>query len=95
MVTDMENSDEEIPEIEVSYLSGRGGKTLTKIVRYIDEFVEVNNLGDVTVGTGYVLFTNPEGKDTFIGPDVAFVRKERAPEGLPKSGYAPSRPILL
>jgi Uma2 family endonuclease len=56
--------------------------------------VKHNQLGYVTAPeTGYILFKNPDGKDTVRAPDVGFVSKERLPEGLP-DGYVPCAPDL-
>lgn len=75
------------PGIEHGYVSG-------KVFRYVDVFVEEHALGFVTVESGYILFTDPvTGRDTVRGPDVAFFRRERAPEGLPEP-YAPFPPDL-
>lgn len=56
-------------------------------------FVGEHDLGYVTVESGYILFKNPDGRDTVRGPDVAFVAKERAPNGFTE-GYAPFAPDL-
>lgn len=61
---------------------------------YVRQHVKIHNLGYVSVESGFILFKNPGGKDTVFGPDVAFVRLERAPQGLPESGYAPFPPDL-
>jgi Uma2 family endonuclease len=56
--------------------------------------VTQHDLGYVTAAeTGYILFKNPDGKDTVHAPDVGFVRKERLPNGLPQQ-YIPFAPDL-
>ena len=56
--------------------------------------VKANNLGYTTAAeTGYILFKNPNGKDTVVAPDVGFISKQRLPHGLPK-GYIPVPPDL-
>jgi len=80
--------------VEMSRLGAEHGFIAGKTFRYIDEFVEKGNLGYVTTESGYILFKNPHtGKDTVRGPDVAFVRLEHAPDGLPE-GYFPFPPDL-
>lgn len=79
--------------VEMPRPGGLHGKTVTKIARYLDAFVEANDLGDVTVETGYILFINPDGKDTVLGPDVGFIRRERIPEGV-DSSWVPFPPDL-
>jgi Uma2 family endonuclease len=60
------------------------GVTTVRVVTPLSQYVDQHDLGYVTVESGYVLFTNPDGRDTVRGPDVAFVAKARAPEGLPE-----------
>jgi Uma2 family endonuclease len=56
-------------------------------------FAGEHDLGYVTVESGYILFTHPDGHDTVRGPDVAFVAKEHLPNGAPE-GYMPFAPDL-
>jgi Uma2 family endonuclease len=80
--------------IEMSRPGGEHGVVTMDVGYYVRHFVGENNLGFVTVESGYVLFKNPtSGKDTVRGPDVGFVRLERAPDGLPE-GYVPFPPDL-
>jgi Uma2 family endonuclease len=69
------------------------GLTVVKIVTPMFQHVEQHDLGYVTVESGYILFKNSEGRDTVRGPDVAFVAKERAPNGFTER-YAPFAPDL-
>ncbi|MBC8100440.1 MAG: Uma2 family endonuclease [Armatimonadetes bacterium] len=79
--------------VEMSRPGGSHGKAAIKIGRYLDSFVETHGLGDVTAEAGYVLFKNPDGKDMIVGPDVAFIRRDRLPDGLP-AGHIPMPPDL-
>jgi Uma2 family endonuclease len=57
-------------------------------------FVDDHDLGYASAAeTGYILFKNPNGKDTVRAPDVGFVAKARLPEVIPK-GYMPLAPDL-
>jgi Uma2 family endonuclease len=53
-------------------------------------FVDQFDLGYLTNAEGgFFLSRNP---DTVVAPDVGFIRKERLPQGLPKSGFCPVPP---
>ena len=69
------------------------GLVAVRVVVPISQYVDAHDLGYVTVESGYILFKNPGGKDTVRGPDVAFVAKERLPNGLPED-YVPFAPDL-
>jgi Uma2 family endonuclease len=69
------------------------GITQGEAYLHIRLFVGEHDLGYVTVESGYVLFKNPDGRDTVRGPDVAFVAKERLPNGYPED-YMPFAPEL-
>jgi Uma2 family endonuclease len=69
------------------------GFTQGETYLHVRLFVGEHDLGYVTVESGYVLFQNPDGRDTVRGPDVAFVSKTRLPGGLPE-GYIPFAPDL-
>jgi len=70
-----------------------GGITLD-LGSWVRGHVKANNLGYTTAAeTGYILFKNPNGKDTVVAPDVGFISKQRLPQGLPK-GYIPVAPDL-
>ena len=71
-----------------------GGMTLD-LGSQIRSHAKANNLGYTTAAeTGYILFKNPNGKDTVVAPDVGFISKQRLPQGLPK-GYIPVAPDLV
>jgi Uma2 family endonuclease len=72
------------------------GKWMSKWDRIIGDFVEANDLGETTgAETGYILFTDADGRDTVRAPDVAFVAKARIPaEGFPERGFAHIAPDL-
>jgi Uma2 family endonuclease len=80
--------------VEMSRPSWLHGVVTGEIYLYMRLFVKEHALGYVSVEAGYILLTSSEGKATVVGPDVAFVRLERAPNGLPKSGFAPFPPDL-
>jgi Uma2 family endonuclease len=69
------------------------GFTQGETYLHIRLFVGEHDLGYVTVESGYILFTSIDGRDTVRGPDVAFVAKERLPNGLPE-GYIHFAPDL-
>jgi Uma2 family endonuclease len=71
------------------------GKYASKWDRLLGIFVESNNLGETTAAeTGFILHTDPDGKDTVRAPDVGFISKDRIPEaGLPE-GYFHGAPNL-
>jgi Uma2 family endonuclease len=78
---------------EMSRPGGKHGQIVIKMSSPIYRFVEEHQLGHVTTETGYILFKNPNGKDTVRGPDLAFVALHRAPDGLP-DGHVPFAPDL-
>ena len=66
------------------------GRLVTRLGRYLDSFVEAQDLGIVTSDTGY---HQPSDRHNLLGPDVAFVEKERIKQ--PKSQeMAPLMPDL-
>jgi len=70
-----------------------GGITLD-LGSHIRNHVKEYALGYTTAAeTGYILFKNPDGKDTVLAPDVGFVSKAHLPQGLP-AGYIPVPPDL-
>jgi len=80
--------------IEMSPAGGKHGGLAHECGRVVGNYVTENNLGYVTAAeTGYLLFKNPNGKDTVRAPDVGFVAAERLPDGLP-DGYIPLAPDL-
>jgi Uma2 family endonuclease len=80
--------------IEIPLNGAKYGVFVSRIGRLIGNHVDENDLGYTTAAeTGYILFKNPEGKDTVLAPDVGFVQKDRLPDGLPE-GYIPLAPDL-
>lgn len=71
------------------------GKRALKLGRIVGDYVEANDLGETTAAeTGFILYSNPDGKDTVRAPDVGFISKARVPEeGLP-DGYFLGAPDL-
>jgi len=69
------------------------GLTQGETYFHIRSFVGEHDPGYVTVESDYVLFKSLDGRDTVRGPDVAFVAKARAPQGLPED-YVPFAPDL-
>ena len=60
----------------------------------IGMYVRANDLGRVTAAeTGYVVYTDANGKDTILAPDVGFIAKARA-SALPSRKYARLAPDL-
>lgn len=81
--------------IETTPAGMQHGKYALKFGRRIGDFVEENGLGETTAAeTGYILFKNPDGKNTVRAPDVGFISAGRVPKsGLP-DGYFPGAPDL-
>ena len=68
------------------------GRSAIRFARLLDEYVEEHDLGFVFCNdSGIILRRNP---DCVRGPDVAFIARERAPEGLPE-GYTEIVPDLI
>lgn len=73
---------------------GEHGEVTFDFSLRIGSFVKSNRLGRVTAAeTGYVLFRNPDGKDTVRAPDIGFVSISRAPEPLSEQ-FVPFAPDL-
>ena len=92
-----ENRRLELIEGEIHEMPPAGGEhggitlDLGSVIR---SHVKTHDLGYTTAAeTGYILYKNPNGKDTVVAPDVGFISKERLPQGLPK-GYIPAPPDL-
>jgi Uma2 family endonuclease len=70
-----------------------GGFTL-RLGRWVGDFVDEHQLGMTTAAeTGFILYTDENGKDTVRAPDVGFIAAARLPKDLP-DGYAPFAPDL-
>jgi Uma2 family endonuclease len=80
--------------IEMSPAGGKHGGIALDLGSLVRSHVKAHHLGYVTaVETGYILFKNPDGKDTVRAPDVGFVAAARLPSSLP-DGYIPLAPDL-
>ena len=80
--------------IEMSPAGLKHGTLAMQLGRVVGDFVDANDLGITTAAeTGFILFRNPNGKDTVRAPDVGFVSKTRLTGELP-DGYAPFAPDL-
>jgi Uma2 family endonuclease len=80
--------------IEMTPAGGEHGGLASEALRLIANNVRERKLGYTTAAeTGYILFKNPNGKDTVRAPDVGFVAAHRLPKGLPSS-YIPCAPDL-
>lgn len=66
------------------------GKIASEIARLMGNFVVERDLGDVTVESGH---HPPQDRRSLLLPDVAFIRKERAPAP-DLARYAPLMPDL-
>jgi Uma2 family endonuclease len=70
------------------------GDSTHQLAQHIGNHVAANKLGRVTgAETGYILYKNPDGKDTVLAPNVGFIAASRVPERLP-DGYVPFAPDL-
>jgi Uma2 family endonuclease len=79
---------------EMPPAGGEHGGMALDLGSLIRGHVKAHDLGYTTAAeTGYILFNNPDGKDTVVAPDVGFIAKARLPQGLPK-GYIPLAPDL-
>ncbi len=68
------------------------GVIAMRLAGRVFSFVESRQLGEVfTAETGFKLASNP---DTVRAPDLAFVRRERIPEGGIPKGFWPGAPDL-
>lgn len=73
---------------------GDHGEITHQCARLVGNFVADHRLGRMTAAeTCYILYKNPNGKDTVRCPDIGFITLERAPGPL-ASGYVPFAPDL-
>jgi Uma2 family endonuclease len=80
--------------VEISKAGGEHGVFTGNLFGHIWAFNRLPKLGWVTAAeTGFVIAKRPDGRDSVRGLDIAFVRMERAPQGLPK-GNVPFAPDL-
>lgn len=76
--------------IEMSPPGGRHGQLQVRLGHFLYTFAEANELGIVTVESGY---HPPDNRLTLLSPDVAFVSHARAPQPFPEK-YIPLMPDL-
>lgn len=94
-----ENADKRLELVngeihEMVPTGGEHGEITFDFGLLIGSHVKAHQLGRVTAAeTGYVLFKNPNGKDTVRAPDIGFVSIQRAPEPF-KGKYVPMSPDL-
>ncbi len=70
---------------------GRNGANFLSLIWI---YVRQNDLGIVTTAeTGYIVYTDPNGKDSILAPDVGFIAKARVPAE-PIRQYVPFAPDL-
>ena len=70
--------------VTMSLTNNQHAETVAELVFVISSFVRQHGLGRMLVGdAAFILERNPYGRDTVRGLDIAFIRKERAPEPLP------------
>lgn len=74
---------------EVTPPTGIHGKIQGRMFRYLDEWAEASDAGDVFVESGFKLESDP---DTVLGPDVSFVKKGRITEEQMDRGSFPLGP---
>lgn len=80
--------------VEMVKPGGKHGGVTMKLGRRIGNWVEERDLGYVTAAeTGFILAKKPNGKDTVRGLDIAYIAKQRLPDGLP-DGHIPFAPDL-
>jgi len=79
---------------EVSPTGWLHGKVTWLLTIHVGNFVLAHSLGHMTgAETGYVLYRNPDGKDTVLAPDLAFIRQEQGLETVTEQ-YVPFAPDL-
>ncbi len=78
--------------VEMGLTGGMHGKVVAKVTIRLGEYVLAQKLGEVFASdTGFVLTRDP---DTVRDADVAFVSKERIPQGSLPEGFVPFEPDL-
>lgn len=72
--------------------SAEHGSRTDRLASRVSVFVQDNDLGECFAAeTRFTIEKNP---DTTLGPDFAFVTKDRLPEKLPRRGYLPLAPDI-
>ncbi len=80
--------------VEMAPVGGTHGQVTGKFYRRLDEHVERHGGGEVVVGdVGFVLQL-PGDPERVRAPDVAFVARERLPEGSVPQGFLTGAPDL-
>jgi len=80
---------------EMSPASWKHGSLTQRLATKITIHTDANGLGEVLAAeTGFILYKHPDpnGKDTVVGPDIAFIAAARIPDTLPETGYVPFAP---
>lgn len=70
----------------------RHGRIVARTTRHLDVYGDETGLGKVVSNGGVIVEQSP---DLIRGPDIAFVRTERLPEGWDGTGYLPYGPDLV
>ena len=79
---------------EIPPAGGEHGEIGANLLITIGSHIQQQQLGHVTAAeTGYILFTNDDGKDTVRAPDVGYISYERMPDRLAPT-YIPLPPDL-
>ena len=76
--------------VSMSRPGGVHGKIAALIAHYLLTFVLARDLGEVTVESG---FHSADTRTTLLGPDVAFIHRDRAPQPFP-ARFVPTMPDL-
>lgn len=78
--------------VEMNQPGFRHGRICTRIGRFLDEFAETHDLGQVASNdSGVITERDP---DSVRGPDVAFFSYDRIPKGEDPAGYPETLPEL-
>lgn len=73
--------------------SAEHGSRTDRLASRVSVFVQDNDLGECFAAeTRFTIERNP---DTTLGPDFAFVAKNRLPDQLPRRGYLPLAPDIV
>ncbi len=79
---------------EMPPAGGEHGEIAANLLITIGTHIRQHELDHVTAAeTGYILFTNDDGKDIVRAPDVGYISDERMPDRLPPK-YIPLPPDL-
>jgi len=94
-----ENSEKRLELVEgeiyeMPPVGGEHGELGANLLIFVGSHIRQHKLGHVTTAeTGYILFTDDDGKDTVRAPDVGYISYERMPDRLPPT-YVPLPPDL-